>query len=83
MRLFAAAATTILLALAVAVVVMGLIFSRHLEQGLSRELTRDALQLVTNLHADGNDELALDAAPADPRFELPGSGRYRQFSSGG
>ncbi len=83
LRLLAVAATAILLAMVAAVLVMGLIFSRHLEQGLSRELTREALQLVAGLHVDAGNRLVLDATLADPRFDLPGSGRYWQFSGDG
>lgn len=82
LRLLVVAATAILLALVAAVLVMGLIFSRHLEQGLSRELVREALQIVANLHVDADNTLVLDTAPVDPRFDLPGSGRYWLVSEG-
>jgi len=80
LRLLAASAATITLVMIIAIVVMSWIFSRHLEHNLSRELTRDGLQLVASLHVADNGRIVLDALPNDARFELPGSGRYWQIS---
>jgi len=80
LRLLAAAAATITLVMVAAVMVMSWIFSRHLEHNLSRELTRDGLQLVASLHVADDGRIVLDALPNDARFELPGSGRYWQIS---
>jgi len=80
LRLLSASALAIALALGVAVLVMGWIFSNHLEHNLARELTRDGQQLIANLHLADDGRIVLDAPLNDARFELPGSGRYWQLT---
>jgi signal transduction histidine kinase len=77
LRLWSAAAISILLALAVAGVGLRYLFERHVERRVESELTVDLNQLIgaTNLK-DGVFEVA--PAPTDPRFEAPLSGYYWQ-----
>jgi len=80
LRLLLASALTIALALGIAAVVMGWMFAHHLERSLARELIRDGQQLIANVHLADDGRIVLDAPLSDPRFELPGSGRYWQVS---
>ena len=77
LRLWSAAAISILLALAVAGIGLRYLFERHVERRVESELTVDLNQLIgaTNLK-DGVFQVA--PLPTDPRFEVPLSGYYWQ-----
>lgn len=81
LRLLLGAGIGIFVALAIAWVVMTLLFVRHLERRAEDELRRNALQLVAGITRDAQG-LAVGAAPTDPRFARPGSGLYWQVSAG-
>ncbi|MDR3470982.1 MAG: HAMP domain-containing sensor histidine kinase [Devosia sp.] len=77
LRLWSAAAISILLALAVAGVGLRYLFERHVERRVESELTVDLNQLIgaTNIK-DG--VFQVTPVPTDPRFEAPLSGYYWQ-----
>jgi signal transduction histidine kinase len=81
LRLWSAAAISIVIALAVAGVGLRYLFERHVERRVESELTVDLNRLIgaTSLAADGS----LQVAPVltDPRFETPVSGYYWQVEA--
>ena len=80
LRLMAGAGVAIFAALALAWVAMTLLFERHLERQVERELRRDALQLVAGLSVDGSGTILVGQSPTDARFSTPASGLYWQIS---
>jgi signal transduction histidine kinase len=80
-RLLLAAASAILLALALAWLFMTLLFERHLERRLEAEMTRDALGLVSDLVFDAQGRLQLQGEPSDPRLRKPAGGYYWQVAT--
>lgn len=78
-RLLAAGAASILVALALAGLGLTLLFERHVERRVIAELELNLRQLIGHLgrHADG--ALRLDRPLTDPRFEQPLSGLYWQI----
>ena len=81
-RLLAAAAAAVFLALAASWFAMTLLFERHIERRVEAELTRDARQLVAGLAIDADGRLSADQPPADSRFDNPRSGLYWSLSAG-
>jgi len=81
-RLLAGSGIAVLAALAVAWVLMSLLFSRHLERRLILEMTGDANRIVAVLDFDARGRLVLDRPPLDSRFEGPASGHYWQVTDG-
>ncbi|MCW5573367.1 MAG: hypothetical protein KIT37_10095, partial [Steroidobacteraceae bacterium] len=79
-RLLAAAAAAVFLALAASWFAMTLLFERHIERRVEAELTRDARQLVAGLAIDADGRLSADQPPADSRFDNPRSGLYWSLS---
>lgn len=78
LRLWSAAAISILVALAIAGVGLRYLFERHVERRVESELTVDLNRLIgaTSFRADGS----LQVAPVlnEPQFETPVSGYYWQ-----
>ncbi len=79
LRLFAAGAVSIVLALAVAAAGLMLLFERHVERRVVSELEADLRQLVGGLALDPAGTLEVKSFPAEPRFQEPLSGLYWQI----
>ena len=77
LRLWSAAAISIVLALAVGGVGLSYLFERHVERRVESELTLELNQLigVTTFTAGA---IVISVTPADPRFATPLSGYYWQ-----
>lgn len=83
LRLLIGGALAIAVALAVAWVVMTFLFARQGERRLQDELVVQAGPLLAGLTIDAAGRPALDDEPPDPRFAVPGSGRYWQVDAPG
>lgn len=81
LRLLAGAVIAILMSLAVAWMVMTVLFQRHLERREIEELDRQSLPLIAGLQVDAKGRLSITTQPPDPRFARPSSGLYWQVSS--
>lgn len=80
-RLLGGAAIAIFVALAVAWILMTLLFERHIERRVEVDLTRNGLQLVAALKLAPDGRPFADQHPSDPRFDEPASGLYWQLST--
>ena len=80
LRLFAAAAISISLALFLAGLTLGMLFENEVRDRVMRELNNHLLQLVGLLEADASGIVGLQGQMADPRFEKPESGLYWQVT---
>ncbi len=83
LRLIAAGAAAILLALGLAAMGMSAIFSAHVERAAIAELSVDLDQVLAGLGKDASGELTVVQAPADPRFLRPFGGLYWQIEMAG
>jgi signal transduction histidine kinase len=79
LRLFAAGAASILLALALAGFGLVLLFERHVERRVALELEAHLRQLIDGLGRAPDGALDLLRPPAEPRFLEPLSGLYWQI----
>lgn len=77
LRLWSAAAISIVLALAIAGVGLSYLFERHVERRVESELTVELNQLIAGTVLDGG-ILQVTSPPIDPRFKVPLSGYYWQ-----
>jgi signal transduction histidine kinase len=82
LRLLLAGAISVLGALALSSIGLTLLFERHVERRVETELATYLNQLLAGLDGGTDGELAVEAGPADPRFEQPLSGLYWQVQSG-
>jgi signal transduction histidine kinase len=80
LRLLAAGAASILIALALAGLGLTLLFERHVERRVVVELELNLRQLIGHLGRGENGALLLERPLADPRFEEPLSGLYWQIT---
>lgn len=80
LRLLAAGAASILIALALAGLGLTLLFERHVERRIVVELELNLRQLIGHLGRSDNGALLLERPLADPRFEAPLSGLYWQVT---
>lgn len=80
LRLLAAGAASILLALALAGFGLVLLFERHVERRMALELEANLRQLIDGLGRAPDGTLDLLRPPAEPRFLEPLSGLYWQIS---
>lgn len=80
-RLLLGAAAAIFAALAVAWIVLSLLFERHLERQVAADLRRNALELIGELTLDPEGKPLTQRSPSDSRFVEPASGRYWQLST--
>lgn len=80
LRLLAAGAASILIALALAGLGLTLLFERHVERRVVAELELDLRQLIGHLGRGADGGLILERPLADPRFEEPLSGLYWQIT---
>jgi signal transduction histidine kinase len=81
LRLLAAGAASILLALAVAGFGLLLLFERHVERRMTAELQAHLRQLVSGLERAPDGSLNIGRPLAEPRFEDPLSGLYWQITA--
>ncbi len=81
-RLLAGGGVAVLVALAVAWVVMTLLFERHLDARTRIDLTRDAIRLAAALTIDAAGRPSVGEPLTDPRFDVAASGLYWQVGSG-
>ncbi|CAK0748546.1 two-component system, OmpR family, sensor histidine kinase PhoQ [uncultured Gammaproteobacteria bacterium] len=82
LRLLAAAAVSVTLALAVAGVVLSDLFAGHVRARQERELANHLDQLAAAVEPDASGRPALIRPLSDPRFQRPLSGLYWQVSAG-
>lgn len=80
LRLLAAGAVSIILALAIAGFGLLLLFERHVERRMTAELGSHLNQLVSSLARAADGRLEASAPPAEPRFAQPLSGLYWQIT---
>lgn len=81
LRLLVGAAVAVFAAMLLAWISMILLFSHHIERRAAKELTYDAVELVSKLRI-GDDGLPVaDDPPHDSRFETPDSGYYWQLTT--
>ena len=83
LRLLAAGAASIILALAIAGFGLLLLFERHVERRMAAELGSHLNQLVSGLARTADGTLDVGAPPAEPRFIQPLSGLYWQIAEEG
>lgn len=83
LRLLMFASVMILLALALAWLVLGLLFERHSERQLQWDLERHGTVLIAALELGTDGRLRLERQPADPRFDRPASGLYWRIATPG
>ncbi len=83
LRLLAAGAASVVLALAIAGFGLLLLFERHVERRMAVELNSHLNQLVSSLARAGDGTLDVSAPPAEPRFLQPLSGLYWQVTEEG
>ena len=81
LRLLAAGAASIVLALAIAGFGLLLLFERHVERRMAAELRLASRQLVSGLDRAADGTLDVGARPAEPRFLEPLSGLYWQIAA--
>lgn len=81
LRLLAAGAIAIFLALALAWVAMGLLFARHVERRVEADLTARGREIVGGLTTDASGQLVAPEL-TDANFSSPASGLYWQVTSG-
>jgi len=82
-RLLAAAALSILAALALSALGLTVLFERHVERRIAAELTVYLDQVTAGLDQGADGALTVARPPADPRFSQPLSGLYWQVAAGG
>ncbi|MBS0643834.1 MAG: HAMP domain-containing histidine kinase [Proteobacteria bacterium] len=80
LRLFAAGAASIVVALTVAGGGLLLLFERHVERRVVAELETDLRQLIGGLALGANGALEVARPPAEPLFDTPLSGSYWQIT---
>lgn len=80
-RLLIGALLWVLCSLVAAGLLLTQLFKQHIEQQLYKELNVHALQLISQMEQDSNDELMVRTTLSDPRFEQPLSGLYWQIQA--
>jgi len=83
LRLLAAGAASIIVALAIAGFGLLLLFERHVERRMAAELGSQLNQLVSSLARTSDGTLDIGMPPAEPRFLQPLSGLYWQIAEEG
>lgn len=78
LRLALGGMIAVVVALAIAGVGLNLLFERHVRRGLVEDLDVYLRQLASGVNVADDGRLAVDRAPADPRFADPLSGLYWQ-----
>lgn len=81
LRLLFGAAIAVFVAMLLAWVVMSMLFAHHIERRAARELTYDAVELVSKLRIGADGMPVADDPPHDSRFETPDSGYYWQLTT--
>ena len=83
MRLLVSAALSIVVALTLAGLSLGKIFSHHVETRIESELDNHLRQITALVELDGEGAITVSGSLPDPRFELPFSGLYWQVQENG
>lgn len=83
LRLLAAGAASVLVALTISGFGLLLLFERHVERRMTAELGSHLDHLVTSIVRAGDGTLDVSAPPAEPRFLQPLSGLYWQVAEEG
>jgi signal transduction histidine kinase len=83
LRLLAAGAASVVIALAIAGLGLLLLFERHVERRVAAELGSHLAQLVSSVGRAEDGALEITVPPADPRFLQPLSGLYWQVEQEG
>lgn len=83
LRLLAAAACAVTIALAVSGYLLEGIFRDYVDARAIAELTNHANQLLAAIEQDASGGIEVTAAPADPRFATPHGGLYWQIDRAG
>lgn len=78
LRLIGAAALGVIVALAISGILLARIFTQHVEARADAELNNHLNQIAAALEIGTDGALHVAVAPADPRFDVPGSGLYWQ-----
>lgn len=81
-RLLAAGAVAIIIALVATAIGLSLLFERHVERRVLAELSVEIDQIAAGIDFDPAGALAVVQPPADPRLNLPFSGYYWQVIVG-
>ena len=82
LRLLAAGAVAIIIALVATAIGLSLLFERHVERRVLAELSVELDQIAAGIDFDVAGALAVVQPPADPRLNLPFSGYYWQVTIG-
>lgn len=77
LRLLLGGAVAIAIALTIAWIAMGFLFTRHIERQTELELQRIGLEVVAGV-SSASGKLVMDPTPRDARLSRPGSGLYWQ-----
>ena len=80
LRLVAGGAVTIVIALAIAGVVLAMLFERHVTRTVAADLDVYLNQLLSGIDINAENRIVITRPPADPRFTEPLSGLYWQIS---
>ena len=80
LRLVAGGAVTIVIALAIAGVVLAMLFERHVTRTVAADLDVYLNQLLSGIDINADNRIVITRPPADPRFTEPLSGLYWQIS---
>lgn len=83
LRLAIGAALAIAIALVTVWFALSRLFTLYVVEQYRAELVSISDMLVAHVRVGPDSQMVLDDAPSDPRFDLPGSGRYWQISSAG
>lgn len=83
LRLFAAGAASVIVALALAAMGLSLLFNAHVERRAVADLSLQLDQVLAGLALDPSGQLTLPDPPSDPRFARPLGGLYWQVSAPG
>jgi signal transduction histidine kinase len=80
LRLVAGGAAAIVIALAIAGLVLTLLFERHVTRTVAADLDVYLNQLLSGIDINADGRIVITRPPADPRFAEPLSGLYWQIS---
>jgi len=81
LRLLIGAAAAVFVAMLLAWVIMMVLFAHHIERRAAKELTYDAVELVSRLRLGDDGVPVIDDSPHDARYEKPDSGYYWQLTA--
>ncbi len=80
LRLFAAGAASVIVALVLAAMGLSLLFNAHVERRAVADLSLQLDQVLAGLNLNAQGQLTLPVPPGDPRFQRPLGGLYWQVN---